>query len=367
MKNSKLESILTYDIVKSYAEAIANVGDTIYSAQNEGYSKIVMPSRGAFPFWYKGLLYYHSYCSSRKDFIAYSLKFNQLFLPFTADLGSDINNKQFDSIRIRRFWVKLLSDQLNNCITPYTKYYNHLVSTVGGGLGLNTTSLMPRSNFQKGEKKFLFIDTAISGRAITEIIESFDDNNLDYYIILVVGFNGSRLEENYKETINHKISLSKLKIIYTLNIFSEDTTPILNSGISSLVFENIIDISVSQIKEFKNNNLFGCGLWYLNSVSNIYGTDLNSIRGALDFLISRFLDEILNDTIFNEVHFNHIVNGIVHVNNKYDILNQETTKKIVTSNIKSNSILTATGSHILRVTLDNELLNRYKIGIKNIS
>ncbi|MDF5690316.1 hypothetical protein [Aquirufa aurantiipilula] len=366
MNDPKLENLLTYDNVKSYANAISQVGETLYWAQNEGYTKIVMPSRGAFPFYYKGLLYYYNFCKSRKDFVAYSLKFNKLYLPFTADLGSSINNSQFDSSSIRRFWVKLLADQIHNYTTPYTKYYNHLVSTVGNGLGLNTTPLIPNNNFQKGEKKFLFIDTAISGRAITEIMQSFDENYLDYFIILIVGHNGNRLEERYSRIINEKIAHSKLKLIKTTNIFSEDTTPILNSGISSLVFENIIDITLSEISEFKNNNLFGCGLWYLNSVANIYGTDLNYIRGVLDYLINRFIDEILNSRTYNKIEFEDSSSDIIKVNQKYDILNQETTRNIVMSNIKSKSNLITTGSHILRVSLDHEIVNTYKNGIKNI-
>jgi hypothetical protein len=362
----QLEKLLTFDNLYSYSTAVSKVGECLYMGFSNGYSKIVMPSRGAYPFYYHGLKYYYNFCKNRKDFMGYAMSFNELYLPFTADLGSNKNNQFFNSSSVRRFWVKLLTDLMNNKSSPYTKYYNHLVSTIGEGLGINTFQLRPKSNFHNGQNKFLFIDTAISGQAISEIINAFDENNLEYFIILIVSNNGQSLKPEYQNKINNAIALSKLKLVYSSSIFSEDTSPILNSGIASLVFENLVDDTFNSIKEFRNNNFIGCGLWHLNSVANINRTELKSIQGTIEYLINHITEQTFLNKMVNKEKIKLLTEQIFTINKKYDILNQETTKKLVMDNISSKSLMTVTSSHILRVTIDNELYKTYKNGIKNI-
>ena len=54
-------------------------------------------------------------------------------------------------------------------------------------------------------------------------------------------------------------------------IFSEDTSPLLNTGICSMVFSSLIQLAYNQIPDFRKDGLVGGGLWFIDVMKNLYG------------------------------------------------------------------------------------------------
>lgn len=361
---SKIQELITYDNILSYSKAIIVVGDLLSKCLEDGYSKVVMPSRGAFPFYYHGLTYYNNFSRNNKIFSKYLLNFKPIYLPFTADLGNI--ELGLRSEHIRKFWVKVLSDFINEEKSPYTFYYSNLVNIIGDSLGVNTVQLLPTTNFSRTEKKIIFIDTAISGRAICEVMDSFDHNDLKYFVILVVDQNGERLDSQFKSKIEQKQACGQLQIILVDNIISEDTTPLLNGGIGSLIITNLIERTYDSIKEFRNNSIFGCGLCFINASQSLHGQDLNSVLGTFYVLLHTFVNGVLNGKMMTEAEFDFHVNRIFDIDKRKNILDLESTKKIVQKSLSGAPQISITNSHISRLNIDNIMIQNFMDSLRPI-
>lgn len=374
MINQKIKDLITPETIKSYAKACLDIGLLLPELFDNGYQTIVIPSRGAYPF-YDGAnsanWLWNSF--SKKSYYDYHSKHRIWLLPFTSDFGD--TSLKIESSNIRRFWSRVLSDFIKGNESIYTRYYETLVEELGLKLTINTSELLLKkelSNHKKTDQRFIFIDTVISGRAICEIIQAFKDCNLtNYYIIAVIDENGDKLKEEYKKIINEESAHGRLKSFYVDKIFSEDASPLLNSGITSIVFPSLMEQTFFEIKEFRENNIVGAGLWFIDSISHLKykNPTLNGVRGTLSVLIfSSIQQQLYSEEIFFDEFVRHSVDEMISDLGSINLFSGESTVDLIYNRIRRGTQITekvtATSSHVVRIDLHqndiNSIVERYR-------
>jgi len=363
MKNQKIEELITYDNIMSYSKACIELRDTLISKEDE-FKLLIIPSRGAYPFYSfsQKATYYRK---SGIERVKSNIHYNKWFLPYTADWGGEKANIQTDSKTVRFFWSKVLYDSIQKKVSPYTLFYENTIDVLKDKLTFNSGNCF--INLNKKTDKFIFIDTAISGRAICEIMDSFDDLNIiNYFIILLIDKSGGKLEKEYKSKIIKKEHEGRLKPIYVDNIFTEDSSPIMNGGISTVVFPSLIERASREIPEFKIDSNCGAGLWFIDSMSHLHGTKLNGVRGAISYLIHLGIRAHFDD-INAEAHLLYYIGdlakGIIKNLEDYNIFDQQKTEQLITNRIKKKNSnfkypVKTSSSHVVRMQLDNKIISK---------
>lgn len=371
MINEGLKNIITQSSVLSYADACISLCSKIIDLQKDNYNNFIIPSRGAYPFYYDSSRVYHLLKDSRKDYFEYLNKQRVWLLPFTSDWGdADIN---ITSLQSRRFWVKILDDCLNRKSTPFQKFYNLIVENLGPRFAVNTSELLPSKAFLNNNTDgFVFIDTVVSGRAIVEIINSLHEFNIkDYYLILLIDANGKKLNKQYSDIIYKEIASGKAYLIFVEQFFSEDASPLLNGGICSMVFPSLMEEAINNINDFKSENLVGAGLWFNNAVTHIYSTRLNAVRGILSDLVGLSIRHQF-DTDFGRLfkpEFDFMVEKMIEAADNFNLFDQDYTrglvKKRIEKEVKLEDGLSISSSHVLRVDLTIQCIHDLKRQFKS--
>jgi hypothetical protein len=366
--NENIKNLITYENIKSYSDACISLNEILITKMDE-YNLLIIPSRGAYPFYRLAKTSSYS-LGSKIDAAKINNHYQVWLLPYTADWG---NAKiQADGKKIRAFWSKVLFDTIQKKTSPYTSFYENIVQSLQDKITFNPSKC--NLSIKNKTDKFIFIDTAISGRAICNILEAFDDLNIkNYFIILIAQNNGDDLKREYREIIESKISLGNLELIKVSEIFSEDASPLLNGGISSMVFPSLIERACDEIQEFQNNQYCGAGLWFIDSVSNLYGTDLNGIRGIIHSLLNYGIRANFNETNSDKIlkqNTEFLAGQIISNAANFNLFDPENTKLLIKNRIKSKNInfkddIYVTGSHVVRMDLDNKIVkeiikNTYK-------
>lgn len=358
--NEKLDILLTPTNILSYSQACIDVAGKLIDLKAENYKRVIVPSRGAYPFYLKAISALHIMFERTEVFEVVNW-FNDWLLPFTSDLGdADVN---VSSAQIRKFWAKIVADSIRKEETPFTEYYNGLVQICAEDISVNPDALTLDKFYKKdvkGDEKFIFIDTAISGRAICEIIQGFLDFNLkDFHIIMITDDNGEKLQPEFKNIIEREKAKSRLTQINVSNIFSEDTSPLLNLGISSIVFPSMLGSAYDEIKAFQAGGFTGGGIWFVDSVAHLrdLNPQINGIQGALNGIIYMGMDNIIRGD--RQWFDDTVADTVTSMKNRaadLDIFDPKTTEKLVfqrmmTKGVKENNIVDVTPSHVIRLAL----------------
>lgn len=365
--NDQLKTLFTHDNVLSYSEACITLSETLVELNDDNYARVIIPSRGAYPFWSaaQNALYWQAKLS--KDVFKLYREYNLWLVPFTSDWGdADLT---IDSRQIRRFWAKIVADSIRNEKSPYTEFYRNVVNTAGKRFTINTSQLfIDKSGLREAvtDEKFVFIDTAVSGRAIAEIIDAFHEFNLkDFFIILIVDDNGSKLRSEYTAIIEKEKAQGRLKQINVSKIFSEDASPLLNHGISSLVFPSLIETAINEVPEFKNNNFVGSGLWFIDSISHLKDTarPLNGIRGIAMNLVHAGISQYLfqEHTWFSD-RVIHDVEMMIEWAGDFNLFDPTSTNglfdsRLLARGIKITEKVDVSSSHVVRINLEQGMVN----------
>ncbi len=366
--NEHLKELITADNVLSYSNACIQVCETLLELKDEDYKRLIIPSRGAYPFFNGALTSLYFLTDSPVERMNFNLHFDLWLLPYTSDWGqADINT---DSKSVRKFWSKILADSIRKKSTPYTHFYNNLVDLIGNRLTINTTDLKIDKHYKKNnikDEKFIFIDTAISGKAICDIIESFYEFNLtDFFIIMITDSEGENLKPEYKKIIEKEKQLGRLKQINVKNIYSEDASPLLNTGISSIVFPSLIERAYNEINEFKKNQFAGAGLWFIDSVSHLvkHNPQINGVRGILSTLNYRGLSNNFGkEDIWFKESTEYDVEKMIERLGNFNLLDGSSTKELIYDRISSRTKkleenVDVTGSHIIRIDLHQDIITQ---------
>lgn len=366
--NEYLKQLITPASILSYSQACIDVCGTLLTLKGENFKRLVIPSRGAYPFYLGALTSLHFLTTSFTDIQRFNNHFNVWLLPYTADWGQAHISASTQSIR--KFWTKILADTIRREQGPFVEFYRRLVEIAGTRLTINTTDLLLDKFYKQdreNDEKFIFIDTAVSGQAICEVIKSFSSFNLkDYYIILIVDQAGKKLKSQYKNIIERERQAGKLMQIDVDCIYSEDASPLLNTGISSIVFPSLIERAYHELPDFNTGHLVGAGLWFIDSTSHLRegSPQLNGVRGILGTLNYRGMRLRLGyeDRWFDDyVSFN--VEKIIEWLGDFNTTDPNSTKKLIYDRIASRDSrleesVDVSGSHVIRIDLPDEVMTR---------
>ncbi|MFC7526965.1 hypothetical protein ACFQRK_23615 [Parapedobacter sp. GCM10030251] len=373
--NEFIKEIITVSTLESYASGCVKIYDTLSKLKDIGYKKLIIPSRGAYPFYYGAQTVSVITGSRWGESFEFTTHFKKWLLPFTSDWGGH-SNPDFSSRKSRMFWAKILADVINGEETIHLRYFRALVSTFGNLLTVNTGDVYPPANFSKnvsGDDKFIFIDTAISGRAIHEIITAFRDLGLtNYFIILVVDNNGNLLEGEYKNTIHTEKGQGRLVDIPVEKIFSEDASPLLNRGISALVFPSIIQGAYAEIPDFHRDEMVGAGIWFIDSLSHLRHTDpeRNGIMGALGTLLYAAINAYLDgESEFHSHMVDFDTSNMIDRAGKLRIDDPKSTEQFFKDRLHYRNAnidldLDVSGSHVVRVNFTEDEVGKFLKCIK---
>ncbi|WP_288427868.1 hypothetical protein [uncultured Spirosoma sp.] len=343
--------------------------------KDENFKRIIIPSRGAYPFYDGARKSLHLLTDSSKDIVHFQKHFNVWLLPFTSDWGESISTITSD--QIRKFWSKVLADIIRKENTVYSKFYNTLVDHVGKNLTINTSELKLSRQYKldkSEDEKFIFIDTAISGRAICEIIQSFYDFNLtDFFIILLVDKKGNKLNREYKTIIEREKNRNRLYQIDVECIFSEDASPLLNSGIASIVFPSLLERAYAELPAFKNDGFIGGGLWFIDSTSHLrsFSPNLNKVHGILGTLLYKGLfHNLSHENIWSHELASLDTENIINLLGDFNLFDPVNTKELVYERIISrkksiSASIDVSSSHVVRINLDSDLITEFIRKVKN--
>lgn len=215
---------------------------------------------------------------------------NTILVPFTADINvdkealeqilekdrldtSNIDVRNMQAIKKRRreklqeieksiidgtrkFWARFVSSlyDKNKNQDAYKNYYFNLAKKIE-----NDPSQL--EHFDRHPEKMALIDTAISGRASSTILQELDKYTKDVYSFIVVDENGKKFKRNYSDYLKGKQGEHTLKLYPMNRIVTEDRGSSLE-GVISIVYPSLL----TESKNFDNKNeniRFIPGTWHL--------------------------------------------------------------------------------------------------------
>lgn len=127
----------------------------------------------------------------------------------------------------------------------------------------------------------------------------------------------------------------------------------------------------SEIKEFRDNNIVGAGLWFIDAISHLKDKNptLNGVRGTLSTLIFGSIQQQLysEDAFFDEF-IRYSAEAMISDLGELNIFRGESTVDLVYNRIRRDTQITekvtATNSHVVRIDLhDNDIssiIKRFK-------
>lgn len=89
--NEHLKELITSENVLSYSHACITVSDILLDLKKE-YKRLIIPSRGAYPFYNGALTSINFITNSSSEIMDFDRHFDLWLLPYTSDWGqADIN------------------------------------------------------------------------------------------------------------------------------------------------------------------------------------------------------------------------------------------------------------------------------------
>ena len=355
--------------IDSFAFAAREIHDILIERYETTPVPIVIPSRGAHPIC--NVVGHLPYIDKQLEVMRdedqgdfepkfYDLRANnKIYIPFTSDYHREqsITPKQ-----IRKFWTSVMLSVLTGKETVCFQLYKSVNRFLSGNLGIvgGTDGLV--CNASKGE--FVLIDTCISGRAISEIVESLHEMDCDnFFIIAIKDKSKGDLGNSYKDLILREEAIGRLKIIEVDELFTEDQSPLMNMGCGAVVFPELMEACLERIPHLQTLDAVGAGTCILNFNERLRGTSLNAIRGITQHFIylrarhlSGFEQRFRTDDQL-ESHMRDELRDALKESGD-DCLGKEKTKSIFSqlSGI-SEDRLDISSSHVVRCTLTQDEIN----------
>ena len=232
------DEIFTVDNILEYANAGFHLSEYLRTLFLEGYDSIVIPSRGALPIfkiayieWLNRVRNLPTLDDSVQEMVQVTISpiIRPLILPFSSDPTGNQNSSE-----IRRYWTKVLSAVVRRAgRDPYLLFYRFVVENLAKK---PWSSVTPR---RLPSAKFIFIDTVISGRAIVEIMDAFEEEGLDQcYFILLLDQNGHGLKDKYRAKIERLEATNRCTTVTVKSLWTEDRGPAV-SGVWSTVYPEV--------------------------------------------------------------------------------------------------------------------------------
>lgn len=259
-----LVDIITTASIFSYASACVEVARTSMRRGREGYRYTIVPSRGAAPIEHGATSYFHAVVKKAVKGPDFARLMRQhltsplgaeLYLPFTADNCAEM--KDIGSADVRRFWAKVAAAIVRGDLAdPHYRFFAFVrdrVCRVGFKAAIEDNVRHPR---------FVFLDTVVSGRAITEIIDAFDAEGLtECHYLLVIDVQGAKLEPRHRLRLEGLRDVGRATLLFVDSLFTEDQGPAV-SGIWSLSCPELMTVARDEIPDFARHGAIGAGVYY---------------------------------------------------------------------------------------------------------
>lgn len=293
-----LANLITPDVIRSYARAAVGVARACDRLQDQGYSVSIVPSRGASPMLRTAQSYraqiLKPLVGQAKQINLWKREFSDpltaaIHIPFTADAG-ELGVKNLQSGQIRDFWARVVASiARGEKDSPYYRFYRfHRDVVCRVGHHDNMEHLL-------NTERFVFIDTVLSGQAVTEIADAFDALGLrQIHYLLLLDDHGARMHPTYAGRLRQLEGQGRATLIPMDSLFTEDQGPAV-SGIWSVVMPTIMDVAREEVPAF-SDGVVGAGLYYhevmkRDDCTNIHFT---SAIGRLHTILFQGLHAILD-------------------------------------------------------------------------
>jgi len=292
-----IENEFSDENVREYARACFNIAESLVErSQKDDFNTLLIPSRGAVPFFI-GSMYVlqclgndyedHHELADRinipnliREYVmpadvvpavkSDKRKVNILLCPFTADINmqpfaQDVGLEGKLSVDefvndTRKYWTKvvhaLTEGKKGRAKDPYLQFYLYLLRNVE-----NRAELAFEYETAERVDGIAMIDTVISGRASTTILDGFKEEGILPYSLLVIDNNGRNLKEPYSTKIRIGESYGNIKPVHVPRIFTEDRGASLE-GVFGIVYPSLMFYANGI--ELKKEPFFpvGAGSWY---------------------------------------------------------------------------------------------------------
>ena len=295
-----LENIFSKENIISYSNVCMDLAIELPESKNlkksRKFDTLVIPSRGAFPF-FLGMVYsldkLSSFGGDQKDFyenlgapemissllpenLEFKRKTNKknirtLLIPFTADLNMpkfdpNLDNDEF-IFKTRRYWAGVTSsffkDKWERKKNPY---FSSFVDIVLKDIEGREELAEKYENFEK-INSFSIIDTVISGRASYHILSSFEElakkkknPSLNPSAFLIIDEMGKKLKPKYSQYLYHKRLDGFIDFYKIPRIVSEDEGASL-LGVGAVIYPSVM--RASRNFEIDGEEFFiGAGGWH---------------------------------------------------------------------------------------------------------
>lgn len=323
MTTTSLEEIFSAGHVRNYAETCLNLAMSMQNEfTNRNLDTLVIPSRGAVPIFI-GTTYALSklartFGGEYKDFYdnlavqsmieplmphsapmstdVEKARYRVLLVPFTADLNVTRFDPSVDEDeyvrKTRNFWSRFtgsfFSDSSERVKNPYFKAFTDVVlrNIEGRDSAAEMYERFPRI------QRFGLIDTVISGRASSQILQSSDQmfhemgfKESPYYPFLIVDENARKLKDPFRQYLKRKQVLGELEIHPAARIFSEDKGASF-LGVAAVVYPSIMKESERHLLLNGSQEFFvGAGSWRLGSdlgrLGKFYKESFDKFKGLI--------------------------------------------------------------------------------------
>lgn len=389
-----LERELTVDNLKGFVGASASVADFLAQKINNGYKNVLIPSRGAYPFYEQAFHHAGMYnmafldedLQGTDDWLKIP-KHNVITIPFTSDSCSEDNKPE----EMRNFWVNVYKGLHSGKDNAASLLYKFTLENVAKIPVLqNDTKLF----VQKKMKDYLpdldsssgtiFIDTVVSGRAASKILRSMDEQEIDYTPILLVDENGNKFDSKFKYELENRVNRRDGKIVYVPRIFTEDRGPSL-VGVTSLIFPDFME-EVSKISQLKDIgiNFPGAGIWFDIPIDQFEHQTLDEACEGIDkqklHTTHRSFRSMFEYFMYHEYgidnakSYENFIMDFLKQANSIDILDKNTTLKWYESGLKTLPYkigkVDVSSSHVIKVDYDSkktkELAREFERSLRNL-
>jgi hypothetical protein len=110
-------------------------------------------------------------------------------------------------------------------------------------------------------ERFVFVDTVVSGRAVSEIADAFEHEGLNQaHFLLVLDQNGHAMHPAYANKLRALEAAGRATLIPMETLFTEDQGPAV-SGVWSVIAPAMMDVARAEVSAFADG-IIGSGLYY---------------------------------------------------------------------------------------------------------
>ncbi|MCB1194395.1 MAG: hypothetical protein KDK90_28440 [Leptospiraceae bacterium] len=343
--------LLDKENIEENVKAIKNISNIIQDKIKIGNPLVVIPGRGIHPLFKLSVDYKMYETGVYKESENIREPFS-LHIPYTS--GGD------NSKAIRFFYTNVLDAYLGkNTKVIYLQWFRYLHEILGFPL--------PSDISLKEPKGLIFIDTVKKGKAIFEILESFDSIGIkNYHLILLFDNNGQDIVNEYNKIYTYANNADFIQIP---KVITEDQSVAITGTFSIVISNTCLTEYVKQnFNEFNDEDEIGNGILLEYNNSNFDATSGSAstfsilLKDAIDMIekgdiefyekLKYYIDR-LRKSIDNQSYTDQVFITKIHET----IKNKHGEKNI--KDIKS------TQSHIYKVEFEEEYLKKLILSFKS--